>query len=687
MGEVVSLVQRREVATEAMLREKPSEVLPDPTQLVGSVAWDTETSGLFFDAGDRVCAVSVAYRLDYDNITYHSFPFDQGNAADKGFETLLFPDTPLYRKRGVVGLPKGDPEGKWDWDTDYNLDTSEWITFCRWLEMAGKRQGLTGQNQKFDVGIFRAGTRFCGGVELEKYIKWDTMVASARIWPYSPTTALKPTAARIWGAQEVEEAQVVKECLIEVKKRYGLLAEHGPRFDLMPWVVNGPYAAADAVTTLRLAELQEQLIFDGQGEGLAIAKSVQLLRVLARMERRGLGPLDKPRAIEIADRIDHRLADLRAKLPFFPYTAPRAATYFFEELGLAPWRVSEKRREVVQVPDTRKGAVPGDLRDSQQQGDLSAPVSERMADAGVPFAAEWNEITVLSTANRMFYRGYADLAGPGDRLRTTFKQSHVRSGRLSVERIQLHAIPKHLGLTLEGEPLPEPRSLFLVPEGKRRVNLDLKQAELRIAASMAGCEIMNKALVTGADFHGITTERVFGITKDHPDWKFKRDIGKKLTFSSIFMVGPVRFQAMLWEEAGVEWSLRECKSAVYTWRDTYPEFKQAFIKWEEFAERHHYVPLVDGSPAWMTQARDYPSAAWSRRVQSSLALFVQDWLIAVEKLTARHDALLLSVHDSVLLELPEDQADEITQQIIDLTAEMWMSMFKVPGGCDLSPFI
>lgn len=678
------------------LRERPSEVLPDPSELFGAVTFDLETSGLHADDGATVAAVAVAYRLiaDPDAIYYHSFAFDQGNAADKGFQIHYFPPLEEGQKLTAAqrrmpkymypGAPMGDPAGVWDWDTDYNLPISEWICICRWLQQAGKRVGLSNQNLKFDLEMMRTGTRFCEGVELEKYAVWDTMLASPVIWPYAGTTALKPVAEREWGAAEVAEADIVKLCLLEVSRRYGLKPSE-KRYDLMPWGVNGPYASKDATLAHRLAERQMVRLEDGYGTLGQVHKAIDLMRVLRRMERRGLGPLDIATATKIADEIDVRITELLPDLPFEPHTGNRAARYFFDELGEKPWKVNEERRQMAWVPDTRKSAKPDTERLKMvKQGDCSTVVARRMAAQGVLGAAEWADVTELRIANQMFYRNYANLVGRDGNLRADFKQAFVRSGRLSATRVQLHGMPKHLGLMLNGREVVEPRKLILTPPGKVRMNLDLSQAELRIGALFCGCTSMSTALANGDDLHAMTAIRTLNASPEQPDWKLMRDAGKQGNFSCIYGVGPEKFRTILWERADIEWEFEQSAAFVSAWRKTYHEFRTAYYYWMEFAERNRYVKLVDGNPSWMTGPRDFSNSAWNRVIQGSLAVFVRDWLIMIEKRTARLDALELSVHDSACLLLPEADAEEICAELAATTEEMWVAMFGIPGRADVS---
>ena len=654
--------------------EYPSQVLPDPDLLTGPVCADHETTGLFVDDGARVVATGLAYRRTDDpgGIHAHAFPFDIGDAAGKGFEV----------QRLKSGRARGGDDS-WD-EPQPNLPREEWEFLTDWMVRAVSRVGYVNQNAKFDLHHFRGGTRFWPGVDIEPYIPagmlYDTMLGTSVLDPAAGTTSLKPTAARFWGEAAVEEAADQKQALVDVKKRYGLRAEHGPRYDLVPWDILGPYTFADGVLALRLHELQMERLDHGEASPEEYVAACRLMRVLYRIERRGLGPYDIATSTAWADRIDDRIQKLEVALPFGPPTPTRATAYFFDELGLMPWEPGEDRRVLVPHP-----TKPGETK-VEKAGTLTVDVARRMAAADVPGAAEYAEFLDLTMANRMFYRNYAELAGEDGRLRTSFRQAYVRSGRMSVERFQAQALPKHTGVVLLGESVPEPRSLFLVPEGRRRVNLDLTQAELRIAAKLSGCTTMVDALATGADFHGQTTTAVFGLEPGDPEWSAYRDIAKRLTFGSIFMIGAARFQATLMQLAGVKWELSRCREAVNAWRMTYPEFGVEYEVWSQYAQVNSRVQLYDGSFSWFGP-RDYPNTAWNRRVQGSLAKWVGGlWLPMVERLTARHEALVLTVHDSCLLELPEEVADEVVSEVKRLTAELWLAEFGIAGGCEESEF-
>lgn len=680
----------------------PSAVLPDPETLDCMVAWDTETSSLYTDDGGRTAVVSIAYctRAEPDRIVGHAFPFDQGRAEAKGFSIQRYKDgttkadlkdqvrvtdsVPLgFRyvpnpKNPAVGYHRVDLTA---WQADVNLPHEEWLCLMRWLVRAGRAVGLAAQNGPFDLHMTRVGTRTGWfGPDLDRVYAYDTQYGSAVLDPLE-LTGLKPTATRLWGEAEAMEAQEVRDGLIHAKKLYGLRSEDGPRYDLLPWFIVGPYATQDAVLTLRLAKHQTNRLCDGEGSFYEIDRMHDLARACYRMERRGFGPLNREKTEKVATAIEARIAQLENMMPFDPPTAYQAKAYFFDDLGLRPWKGAEEHR-VIEWVNTKRGRT----KKVVKQGSLGIDIALRMADQGVPFAGHFAELMRLKTANQMHYRGYLNLAGDDGMLRTVFRIAHVKSGRMSVERFQAQAIPRRDSIRLlplpDGRVLPHPRDLFDTPEGRVRCNLDLSQAELRVAFQFSRCKRGIEQILDGRDIHGEMTTRVYGYQPEHSEFGHYRYFAKRGVFGGIFMVGPKTLQDTIWNLAQIELPFAECKKIVYGFREMYPEIEKAYQEAEQFVTVNGYMPLVDGTRSWFGP-RDWPRTAWNRRVQGSLALFNVHWLTQVEAMTEHLEALKLTVHDSVVLDLPIDQAEEQCERIRVWTEAEFERWFGIPGKVDI----
>lgn len=582
------------------------------------VAVDTETTGLFPDDGARVAVVSAAWEGGSC-----AWAFDQGIRDKRPTEQLTL-------------------EG----EADPNLGQAEWEQLCEWLRT---REAIVYHNAKFDLALLRAGTRHWPGVDLAHNFHWDSLLAS-RVLDPKHSASLDSCAKRI-GIEG-------KSGLDEIKAWLRSHRFPTSRYDLAPWSLVEPYADRDAVMTLEVFREQRGRAWGREKD--RIDREFRLLLTLLDMESRGIG-YDAEESLRAAEILEDRATVIARRLPF-EATPNGAKAYFFGEKGLTPARTTEKGAPSLDEEQVRL-----------------------WVGQGIEWAEEYAQVTRLRRAVSMWYRGYPEKIGPDGRLRTSYKQAFVKSGRMSVERVQLQALPKadkyrdiKTGERLAiYEGIPEVRSLLRPAEGMGLWNLDLSQAELRVATKFAQCQRMATMLAEGADAHGETCRGVIRVEPDDPSWKAKRDIAKRLNFGGIFMIGGKKFQATLAKLADIHLPLEECEQYVRTWRNIYPEFGQAYRRAEQMAKRKGYVQLLPGTEYEIRSyfgERDYPNTAWNRIVQGSLAEFFKLWMVETEKLAPGR--MILTVHDSVVLEAPLDEGDGIAELVAERGAEMATEIFK-----------
>lgn len=648
-----------------------------PDRVWGLVAVDTETSGLHVDDGARVCAVSISYYEPGPSGSRgqqisRAFPFDVERWTDKN-------ERPA--KMDKLGARLGDAPSLFNLEDLYqdpNLDRDAWDELMTWLQA----RRLVMWNGKFDLTLIRAGVRESApgrwvgsGVDLEPCVVWDGMLVARELDP-TESAALKTTAQRLWGENERAEQEALKKVL-DGRRRY----------DLVPWRQLEPYARRDADQTLRLWLAQRDRIYgvrsaDGQRRGSEIgpverqglALRHQTMRTLLRVEQRGI-PYNAKRSLALADQIRRQIQPLREQLTEawgVEPTVDTAAHWFYDRMG-QPTR------------KTTKTTGPGQTVQVESRP-VDATEARTWARAGIPWAAEWGQYRKMTTALSMWYEGYPALTGPDGRIRTDYKQDRVKSGRMAVSRFQAQAIPKlDKGSGIDG--IDHIRALFFdgpgAIDGWTAYNLDLSQAELRVAAHLAHCQRMSQMLAEGADLHSVTTESVFNKTKSEvepAEWKRLRDIAKRLTFGSIFWIGPRTFQETLRKQADLEWPLSSCEAAVSAWRDTYPEFGHMYYDRMREFEHNRRLRLVSGRYTYLSRW-DYPRSGWNRIVQGSLAEFVTEWLNDIEAQTRQwhpRGGLVLTVHDSAVLYLPTEVGDELVPQLAARGASMASAYFETP---------
>ena len=524
-------------------------------------------------------------------------------------------------------------------ETDVNHSKAEWDQLLDWL----KPMRLVFHNAKFDLTMLAAGTPGWPGVDLGDSLYWDTQLASRELDP------LEPQGLDACGARAFDEGKTGQNPL-QAWLRSQRLGKG--RYDLVPWEMMEPYATQDGLLTIRLQQHQAARYESGEGNRRLLERDLAVCKALYRIEARGV-PFDVAGSLAAAATLSAHSQKLKQQLPFKP-TSPAATAYFYDQEGAIPTKVTPKGKP-----------------------SLDSEALTHLVNQDTPWAAEWQEISKIDRAVSMWYQGYPDNTGPDGRMRTVYKQTRTVSGRMACERMQLQAIPKQ-NKTSVALGVPTIRSFINPPPGKQLWNLDLQQAELRVAAQYARCKAMLELVNAGADVHGMTAQSVLGAHPDDDNWAEMRDLAKRLNFAAIFQVGGRTFQGTLSKE-GIYLPISRCEAIVKDWRIEYPEFSAAYRRAERVVDQRGYIKLAGGRHSWFGEL-DFHHTAWSRKVQGSLAEFLQMWLVAVEERWP--GVILLTVHDSLLLELDEGDAETVAAEIAALGTTMGTDLFKVRMGVD-----
>lgn len=597
--------------------------LPD----VPWVALDTETSGLHPDDGARVACVALAYVDESGKMWSRGLPFDQG-VRDK------LPNAQLE-----IGL-FGETE-------DPNLPEEAWEELLDWLYL----RATIYHNSKFDITMMRVGTRHWPGRDRIAEPWWCTMLTQGVLDPIEPR-GLDVSAQRLGiGA---------KAGLTEVRGWLKSRKFPTSRYDLVPWDLISRYVVADAEMTASLYSLQTQRVVDDETVS-RVEREFRLTNFLYGCELRGMR-YDAERSLVAAEQLEAEADALEATMPF-RVTEMEGKRYFFGECGLIPDRVSDK---------TGKPSL-----DEEQV--------RAFAKKGIPWAKEYAEVSKKRRAVSMYYRGYPEKIGLDGRLRCSYRQGSVKSGRMSVERVQLQALPKK-DKNIQG--VPGVRELILAEPGCGLWNIDVSQAELRIASRYSNCTRMLNMLAAGVDQHAETTKNVLHVQPDHPLWKEKRDIGKRMNFAGIFMIGAETFQANLSKLADIHLPIEECDQYIRRWRSLYPEFEYAYTSSKRQMERQGYVTLLRNTdyaiPSYLGPL-DWAKTGWNRVVQGSLAEAFKMWLGWIEQ---EHPGYaILTIHDSVVLEAPVDEGDQIAADISAYGTELFTGLFNIEMPVDIDRWL
>jgi DNA polymerase I-like protein with 3'-5' exonuclease and polymerase domains len=687
-----------------------SETLAVPRLPLGSVvAVDTETSGLYVDDGARVSVVSIAWwshtpkaamgdpddlvpRVPYSMV----FPFDHGfftPLGEKLVDPLQYPKSQRHRM---------SPSLFDDESSVPNLPPGDFDLLLQWLEL----HNHVYQNAKFDLHFLSVGLRGRepegSYVDLSGNVVWDTQVVNPVLWPEFPT-GLKPTAERLWGVQESQAQRNLQK----------ILTKNGYRFDLVPWELLEPYAAQDAELTLRLYERHLWEIESGEcGDPHVVMevceREVDLAICLFRMERRGVGFNHELSLVE-ADRLNSAalVAADSFRLEQLAHFPKR-----YEQLASVP-AVTESTARAFwfnKPTDPQPGLGLKPVKETAGgQSSVAKDVVASLVKRGVPGADHYERYNQCSTAASMWYTAWAKAVGDPDpmhhpevalsdkpkRLRTNYRQSRTQSdkgnlysdqggtisGRLAVDRIQLQAIPHDYQLPRLDPPLASVRSLFCADPGYQLWELDLSQAEFRVAAGISKCQKMIDAIEAGDwDAHDSTTMLMFKCDKTHPRWKFLRNVAKRLNFGMVYGAGAGRIQSEIELYTGEKVPMEQLQQWLDDFRMTFPELGRASRAAARMAERRHLVPLAGGRMRWFSPYEP-THKAFNAQIQGGVAEMMKVAMVDIE---ANHPGvLLLQIHDSIIPEVPDTtEGLEIVEDIRRLLVRPFIEEFGVTFTAD-----
>jgi DNA polymerase-1 len=253
----------------------------------------------------------------------------------------------------------------------------------------------------------------------------------------------------------------------------------------------------------------------------------------------------------------------------------------------------------------------------------------------------------------------------------------TRTGRLSMSNPNLQNVPRDA--TVKGS--------FVPTDGYKLFDADYAQVELRVAAFLAEEDGMLSSFSDGLDIHTATLAEIEGLpylgVKERVEsgdskWKRKRAEIKAVNFLILYGGGPYQLVSTL-RDMGQKVSLSRAKDTIDRW------FKRYWRIAEWIERSRHQIIKDDGAVNIFGQVRHLPGAGLDSYegqkalrqgvnflVQSVAAKFALMSLPFLQAhLSGIGGRLLLTVHDSIVGEYPDNIDPEIVRHMINesLTTE------------------
>jgi DNA polymerase I len=367
-----------------------------------------------------------------------------------------------------------------------------------------------------------------------------------------------------------------------------------------------------------------------------------LIPVLARMEIEGIG-VDTDGLAALATEYRERLDTLEKRVyelagREFKINSPKELqVILFDELGLEPLKKTKKGFST-------DAATLEHLRDKHDLPDC---------------ILKWRQLDKLrSTYVEALPKSVHPVTG---RIHTNFQQAVAETGRLSSANPNLQNIPNR---SEEGRRI---RECFVARPGRVFVSCDYSQVELRLLAHFCGDGPLKAAFESGRDIHRATAADIFDIEEDAVD-REKRTAAKAINFGIIYGMAAPRLARDL------KISRDQAKTYIERYFAGFPQVKQFIDGRVEDARHNGHTSTIHGRRRTVSHlnSRNFMDRSASERIavntpiQGSAADVIKLAMVRVARRLERDfpDArLLLQVHDELLLEVAETQADAVAAAV------------------------
>jgi DNA polymerase-1 len=296
---------------------------------------------------------------------------------------------------------------------------------------------------------------------------------------------------------------------------------------------------------------------------------------------------------------------------------------------------------------------------NQVEGPKESLPTDRYAllESDHPAAAKINEWRQLKKAENTYFVPFRDLADRTGRVHPSYRITGTVAGRGSCARPNATAIPRG------GEKsFYNVKSVIVAPKGKTLLELDFSQIELRLAAHFAEDRRMIQAYQEGEDIHTLTARLITGAESPTDE---QRTAAKAANFGFLYGMQAPKFVTYAYRSYGKAYSLQEATQFRSAFFQSYTRLEPFRFSIQRFAETYGYVRLWTGRVRRFQGPYPKYHTAFNNIVQGGAAELMR---LAMTRLHDDMDSgkwksldparFLLTVHDSCMFEVREEEAEE-----------------------------
>jgi DNA polymerase-1 len=466
------------------------------------------------------------------------------------------------------------------------------------------------------------------GVDVQNPQGFDTMIASYLVDANRSSQELEPLALEQLGYKALTEEEVRGKGVKAIA------------FAQVPVDSVLDYAGERADIALQLAEKVRPVLVKDDLVSVYRDLELPLVPILASIERTGVR-VDVKSLASQAVVLDREMTDLSRRI--------------FEMAGGefnigSPKQLAEVLFERMQLPVLKRtgtSRAPSTAVEVLEELALQHDVCRHILD--------WRQLSKLKGT---YIDALPTLVNPETgRVHTQISQAVAATGRLSSSDPNLQNIP------IRTEIGRQIRSAFIADPGHVLISADYSQIELRVLAHLSGDETLTAAFVRGDDIHDQTATKVFGADSLLDPYELRRR-AKIINYALLY--GKTAFT--LAKDIGV--SQQAAQQFIDAYFAGFPRVRAFIDKTLADAQAAGVVKTMFGRrrPVPELTSRNFQIRAGAERIavnmpiQGTAADILKRAMIDVYAALAKthpQARMILTVHDELLFESPEDQAQDV----------------------------
>ncbi|RZJ97870.1 MAG: DNA polymerase I [Novosphingobium sp.] len=407
------------------------------------------------------------------------------------------------------------------------------------------------------------------------------------------------------------------------------------------------YAAEDADVTWRLHRLLRPRLADEGGTRVYERVDRPIIPVVAQMERHGI-KVDRERLAGLSSEFAIEIGKLETTIhglagePFTIGSPKQLGDVLFDKLGY-------------------KGGKKG--KSGQYSTDQG--ILEGLAGQGAEIATkvlEWRQVSKLRSTYTEALQAAINPAT--QRVHTSYSLVGAQTGRLSSTEPNLQNIP------IRTEIGRQIRDCFVAEPGHVLMSADYSQIELRLAAHMADVPPLKEAFAQNEDIHSRTAMEMFGtVDRD------TRGRAKTINFAILYGISRWGLGGRLGVPAD------EAQAMIDRYFERFPGIQKYIVHTLETVRERGYSETLFGRKTWFPRINSKNQAERQGSERAAINAPIQGTSADIIKRAmarmgpALLDAglpnvrMLLQVHDELVFEAPEGDAEKAAPVIRQVMAE------------------